>query len=89
METAGALCPRISIRFAVMQPLLGYELRFLTGVFITLGVAGCALVLAVLLGLAGAVAKVSAGRVGRFCGFGVYDGGAGDSGVAVYFGGVL
>ena len=66
METAGALCPRISIRFAVMQPLLGYELRFLTGVFITLGVAGCALVLAVLLGLAGAVAKVSAGRVGRF-----------------------
>ncbi|MDM5147930.1 ABC transporter permease subunit [Candidatus Persebacteraceae bacterium Df01] len=46
-----------------MQPLLGYEARFVAGFFITLGVAAIALLLAVLLGLAGAAAKLSAGKV--------------------------
>ena len=49
-----------------MQPLLGYEGRFLAGLAITAGVALAALALALALGLAGAAAKVSHRRAARW-----------------------
>ena len=45
--------------------LLGYEGRFVSGFAITAGVALCALVLALALGLAGAAAKMSSRRLPR------------------------
>ena len=48
-----------------MQPLLGYEARFAAGILITLAVAAAALLLAVVLGLLGATAKLSTGKIVR------------------------
>lgn len=48
-----------------MQPLLGYEGRFLVGLFVTAAVAVAALALALTLGLAGAAAKLSRSAVAR------------------------
>lgn len=48
-----------------MQPLLGYESRFLTGLAITAAIAVAAMFFALLLGLAGAAAKLSHRRPAR------------------------